>query len=178
MSSTEPELTEWVSYLRRWIFKGVCPVCQKGLNRRHSIAHIASCNFNGPSLSNGFLQQVKNREWAGIVLPFSRPTSQDMMACELLRCHDAMAIVVWSRLIWLSPEINIWCTSNESTNTISRRFSRSLQSRGLASDWIQATVDPSTPVNGTTIAVARRVTGQSAPCSWYLSRCTGCDGSP
>lgn len=95
MNQIEAERKEWVTFLSTRIFKGRCPVCFKGLNRFHAIAHVGSCNFNGPNLSNGFLRQVKNGEWPQVVEPFTRLTSMDMMACEVLRCPDAMAVSVW-----------------------------------------------------------------------------------
>ena len=102
MTQIEAEGLERADFLRKWIFKSRCPACLRDLNARHvisnaqhAIAHLGSCNFNGPSLSNGFLRQVKNGEWSEVVQPFARMTSMDMMSCELLRCPDALAILVW-----------------------------------------------------------------------------------
>jgi len=83
------------SYLYRWIFKGVCPVCCKDLKTRHEIANVGSCNFSGPNLNNGFLIQVKNRKWQEVIEPFTRITSMELMACEILCCPNSIAIVVW-----------------------------------------------------------------------------------
>ena len=102
MNPIEAEGSERAAFLRKWIFKARCPVCLRDLNARHfilnaqhAIAHVGSCNFNGPNLSNGFLRQVKNRDWSEVIKPFTRMTSMDMMSCELLRCPDALAIAVW-----------------------------------------------------------------------------------
>jgi hypothetical protein len=95
MNKIEIERSERATFLRKRIFKAKCPVCVSDLNARHTVAHVCSCNFSGPSLLNGFLRQVKNREWRDVVQPFSRLTSMDLMACEVLRCPSAMAIVVW-----------------------------------------------------------------------------------
>jgi len=91
----EMELAELTAFLRKHIFKTRCPVCLRTLNLRHAIAHVGSCNFNGPSLSNGFLAQVKSRDWAEVIKPFTRLTSHDLMACEVLRCPDSLALAVW-----------------------------------------------------------------------------------
>ena len=95
MSDMATELSELANFLRKWIFKTRCPVCLSTLNFRHSIAHVGSCNFNGPCLSNGFLGQVKIRDWAEVAQPFTRLTSMDLMACEVLRCPESLALVVW-----------------------------------------------------------------------------------
>jgi hypothetical protein len=95
MSGVDTEEAEWTSYLHRWIFKRKCPVCCHDLNARHAIAHVGSCNFNGPNLSNGFLQRVKNRQWQEVIGPFTRISSMDLMACEALRCPSGLALIVW-----------------------------------------------------------------------------------
>jgi hypothetical protein len=102
MDQIDTEKSERANYLRKLIFKSRCPVCLRELNAwhvisnvQHAVAHVGSCNFNGPNLSNGFLRQVKNREWSEVIEPFTRMTSMDMMSCELLRCPDSLAIAVW-----------------------------------------------------------------------------------
>ena len=102
MNQIETDGSEWAAFLRKWIFKARCPVCLRDLNAQHvilnaqhAIAHVGSCNFNGRNPSNGFLRQVKNRDWSEVIKPFTRMTSMDMMSCELLRCPDALAITVW-----------------------------------------------------------------------------------
>ena len=95
MNQTETELSELAAFLRKRIFKSGCPVCLRPLNMRHTIAHVGSCNFNGPSLSNGFLGHVKNRDWSEVIKPFTRLTSMDLMACEVLRCPHSLALAVW-----------------------------------------------------------------------------------
>jgi hypothetical protein len=94
-AGSRPELEEWAGYLKKWIFRGECPVCHHALDSRHNIAHIASCNFNGPNLENGFIDEVKARNWVAIVKPFDRLTSMDLMACEAVRCPNGFALVVW-----------------------------------------------------------------------------------
>lgn len=95
LSDANREQFEWTKYLEKWIFKKVCPVCRRRLDSRHSAAHVGSCNFNGPNLSNGFLQEVKNREWNKVSEPFVRLESMDMMACEVVRCPDGLSLTVW-----------------------------------------------------------------------------------
>jgi len=89
------EFEQWASYLKRWILLGECPVCHHTLDSRHRVSHIASCNFNGPNLENGFLDEVKARDWGAIVKSFDRLTSMDLMACEAVSCPEGFAIVVW-----------------------------------------------------------------------------------
>ncbi len=95
MNLISTEQVEWAGYLRKWIFKDRCPVCSGKLGFRHSVAHVGSCNFNGPALWSGFLSEVKNGQWSKVVEPFSRLTSMDMMACELLRYPKAKVVCVW-----------------------------------------------------------------------------------
>jgi hypothetical protein len=95
MRQSDNAETQWTSYLSKTILKGRCPVCLHDPTWRHSIAHIASCNFNGPNLANGFLTQVKNRDWQNVIQQFSRLSSMDMMACEVIRCPSGLALIVW-----------------------------------------------------------------------------------
>jgi len=88
-------MEQWAGYLNRWILSGQCPVCYHTLDSRHGVSHIASCNFSGPNLENGFLDEVKTRDWGAIVKPFDRLTSMDLMACEAIRCPKAFALLVW-----------------------------------------------------------------------------------
>ncbi len=96
-SVTDASADEWQGseYLRKWILKGVCPVCGKPLGTEHAVAHVGSCNFSGPNVSNGFLQEVKERRWSEVAQPFYRITSMDLMSCELVRCSAGLAVVVW-----------------------------------------------------------------------------------
>jgi hypothetical protein len=95
MNKATSEDEQWTSYLSKWILRGRCPVCFDDLGCRHAIAHIGSCNFNGPNLSNGFLKEVKNRQWQEIIEPFDRLSSMDMMACEVVRCPSGLTLIVW-----------------------------------------------------------------------------------
>ena len=95
MNDVASELSESAAFLRKRIFKTRCPVCLNTLNFRHAITHVGSYNFNGPSLSNGFLEQVKSRDWAEVVKPLARLTTKDLMACEVLRCPESLALAVW-----------------------------------------------------------------------------------
>jgi hypothetical protein len=88
-------LEEWAGYLKRWILRDECPVCHHTLDSRHSVAHIASCNFNGPNLENGFIDEIKARNWEAIAKPFDRLTSMDLMACEAISCPKGFALVGW-----------------------------------------------------------------------------------
>ena len=95
MSMISTSESQWVHYLSKRILKGICPVCLNRLNARHAVAHIGSCNFNGPNLANGFLAEVKNRKWDNLIEPFARLTSKDMMACEVVRCPSGWDLIVW-----------------------------------------------------------------------------------
>jgi hypothetical protein len=95
MNDSKSEQAEGIQFLHRQIFKRICPVCLDRLNSSHMIAHIGSCNFNGPSLSNGFLQEVKGRLWADVAKPFSRLSSMDLMSCEIIRCKGGQSLAVW-----------------------------------------------------------------------------------
>lgn len=66
MTDVNTDDRQWVEYLRKWIFKGACPVCSRALDTGHAVAHVGSCNFSGPNVSNGFLQQVKERQWSEV----------------------------------------------------------------------------------------------------------------
>ena len=92
---SDTEEVGWVSYLSKAIFKRICPVCRDSLDARHGAAHVGSCNFNGPNLSNGFLREVKTGQWDEVAKSFERLTSMDMMACEVLRCPRGLCLTVW-----------------------------------------------------------------------------------
>ena len=94
-SRPRSELEQWAAYINRWILRGECPVCHHELDSHHRVSHIASCNFNGPNPENGFLGEVKARDWEAIIKPFDRLTSMDLMACEAVSCPRGFAIVVW-----------------------------------------------------------------------------------
>jgi len=82
-------------YLQTRIFKNKCPVCEEGLDARHSLAHVGVCNFAGPDETRGFLKEVKAREWAEVTRPSSITTSLDRMVCELISCTNGYGLVVW-----------------------------------------------------------------------------------
>ena len=82
-------------YLQTRVLKNKCPVCEEGLDARHSLAHVAVCNFPGPDETRGFLKEVKAREWAEVTRPFCVTTSEDRMVCELIHCRNGYGLIVW-----------------------------------------------------------------------------------
>ena len=82
-------------YLEAHVLKNKCPVCDEGLDVRHSIAHVAVCNFPGPDETRGFLKEVQARDWAAVSRPFLVTTSEDRMVCELIRCMSGHGLIVW-----------------------------------------------------------------------------------
>jgi hypothetical protein len=87
--------SELPKYLRRWILHGHCPVCQHKLDANHSVTHVGSCNFPGPNPENGFIADIRARNWGEIVKPFFRIPSQDMMSCDVIHCPQGFALLVW-----------------------------------------------------------------------------------
>jgi hypothetical protein len=82
-------------FLKRWILNGACPLCLRLLDSDHSVAQIASCNFPGPNPENGFLEEVKARNWSRVVNPFDRLASMDLMSCDVIRCREGLALILW-----------------------------------------------------------------------------------
>ena len=82
-------------YLRSRILKNKCPVCEEDLDARHSLAHVAVCNYPGPDEARGFLKEIKARDWAIVTRPFLVTTSEDRMVCELIHCTNGYGLVVW-----------------------------------------------------------------------------------
>jgi hypothetical protein len=84
-----------LQYLQTRVLKNKCPVCEEGLDARHSLAHVGVCNFAGPDETRGFLKEVKAHEWAEVTQPFLVTNSEDRMVCELIHCANGYALVVW-----------------------------------------------------------------------------------
>ena len=86
-------------YLREFVLRHNCPVCQRPIDAEHALAKIGAWNSTQPPESDGYLDWVRQRRWDKITGSLVvRMTSQDVVVCDALRCPKGLNLIVWVEL--------------------------------------------------------------------------------
>ena len=88
-----------LAYLRKRVFKDRCPVCERHLDVRHSLAHVGACSLPCPDETRGFINEVKERNWAEVTGGFA--IGDDKMFCDVVACPNGFGLLVWVELYLL-----------------------------------------------------------------------------